>query len=270
VQGTIFGVRTPAAVFAALALLAAFVCAWCATNARASADAAQPTATLSATLSPEHLGQGTTIIFGFTIATTTGQVPSPLTSLDLYYPDNLGIGTSGLGLETCSAAVLEADGTEGCPSQSRMGYGKALVEIPFGPAILKETTQTAIFMAHLHEGHLGLLFFAEGHAPVSTQIVFHGLVLPAANPFGGDFATTFPLVPTLPGAPNAAVVQLRSTIGPLHLTYYENTRGRYRPYHPRGIVLPLTCPRGGFHFAASFAFEDGTHTSAHTAVPCPR
>lgn len=270
VQGTIFRVRMLAAACTLLALLVALGHAWPATFARAATPEAEPTAKLSAALYPERLGQGTTIIFGFTIATTTGQVPSPLTGLDLYYPTNLGIGTSGLGLETCSAATLEADGPEGCPSQSQMGYGKGLVEIPFGPEILRETTQTSIFMAHVHEGRLELLFYANGHSPVAAQIVFHGLVLPASGPFGGDLATTIPLVPTLPGAPNAAVVQLRSTIGPLHLTYYEHTRGKYRPYHPRGIVLPRTCPRGGFRFAASFSFEDSTHTRARTTVPCPR
>jgi hypothetical protein len=253
-----------------LVLLTALGCARCAAATPASTAAGEPKAKLSAALSPEHLGQGTTIIFGFTLATTSGQVPSPLTSLDLYYPDNLGIGTSGLGLETCSPAILERYGPEGCPSQSQMGYGKGVVEIPFGPEILTETAQTTIFMAHVHDGHLGLLFYANGHSPVAAQIVFHGVVLPASSPFGGDLATTIPLVPTLPEAPNASVVQLRSTIGPLHLTYYERTRGRYRGYHPRGIVLPRACPRGGFRFAASFAFENGSHTSARTAVPCPR
>jgi hypothetical protein len=279
VQGIIFRVRTLAAssswrstagaVCAVLVPLVACTYVWLTTTAGATPEP-EPTAKLSAALTPERLGRGTTIIFGFTIATTTGQVPSPLTALNLYYPNNLGLGTSGLGLETCSAATLEVDGPEGCPSQSQMGYGKGLVEIPFGPEILQETTQTMIFMAHVHEGRLGLLFYANGHSPVSAQIVFHGLVLPANRPFGGDLATTIPLVTTLPGAPNAAVVQLRSTIGPLHLTYYEHTRGRYRPYHPRGIVLPRTCPHGGFRFAASFSFEDGTQTSAHTTVPCPQ
>jgi hypothetical protein len=272
VHRTISKVRTmpAAAAFASLSLLVVFMCAWLATKVGAATAGAEPKAKLTAALSPERLGQGTTIIFGFTIATTTGQVPSPLTSIDLYYPANLGIGTSGLGLETCSAAVLEAHGPGGCPSQSQMGYGKGLVEVPFGPEVLRETAQTSIFMAHIQEGHIGLLFYAEGHSPVFAQIIFHGLVLPASNPFGGDLDTTIPLVPTLPGAPNAAVVQLRSTIGPLHLTYFEHTRGKYLPYHPRGIVLPLTCPRGGFHFSASFSFEDDSHASAHTAVPCPR
>ncbi|HXB65778.1 MAG TPA: hypothetical protein VNV42_12990 [Solirubrobacteraceae bacterium] len=261
---TISKVRT---LCAALALLA-----WgCAPALAAAAPVeTQPRAKLNARFSPERLGHGTTIVFGFTIATTTGQVPSPLTGLDLYYPADLGIGTSGLGLETCNTAMLEADGPEGCPSQSQMGYGKALVEVPFGPAVLRESAQTFIFMAHLHEKHLGLVFYADGRSPVSAQIVFHGFVLPAPDPFGGELSTTFPPVPSLPGAPNAAVVQLQSTIGPLHLTYYEHTRGRYRPYHPNGIVLPPTCPRGGFRFAASFAFENGTHTTAGTLVPCPR
>ena len=124
-------------------------------------------------------------------------------------------------------------------------------------------------MAHIQEGHIALLFYANGHLPVSAQIVFNGLVLPAASPFGGDLAITTPLVPALPGSPNAAIVQLHSTIGPLHLTYYEHTRGKYVSYHPRGILLPRTCPRGGFRFAASFTFEDGAHTRAHAVVPCP-
>lgn len=265
---TIYKVRT---LWTALSLLACGCLSASASPPPATAAAeAQPRAALHVRLTPESLGHGTTIVFGFTIATSTGQVPSPLMGLDLYYPANLGIATSGLGLETCSAAILELDGPEGCPSQSQMGYGKALVEVPFGPSVLSESAQTFIFMAHLHEGHLGLIFYADGHAPISAQIVFNGLVLPAAGPFGGDLATSFPPVPTLPGAPNAAVVRLRSTIGPLHLTYFERVRGRYRSYHPRGIVLPSTCPHGGFRFAASFAFENGAHTRASTSVPCPR
>jgi hypothetical protein len=262
---TVVEIRTllASAVLAAVIALLTYACL-----APIQAQALQ-SARLRADLIPEHLGQGTTISFSFTIATTTGRVPSPLTGIDLLYPANLGLGTSGLGLETCAAAVLEALGPEGCPSQSRMGYGTAVVEIPFGPKIISETAFTDIFMAPLQQGHLGLLFYASGSSPVSAQIVFPGLVLPASNPFGGDLATTIPLVPTLPEAPNAAVVHLSSTIGPLHLTYYEHAHGRFLPYHPKGIVLPRTCPAGGFRFAARFSFEDGAHTRAYTTVPCP-
>ncbi len=259
----------PVPVAPVLALLMVCGCLPAAAEGEQTARGAQ-TARLSATLTPEHLGAGTTIGFGFTIHTKQGGEPSPLTGIDLYYPANLGIATSGLGLETCSVAILETAGVGGCPSQSQMGYGQALVEVPFGPTILYESTETTIFMAHVHRGHLGLLFYAVGTSPVSAHIIFPGLVLPARNPFGGELATTIPLVPTLPGGPNAAVVELHSTIGPLHLTYYEHTHGRYVPYHPRGIILPRACPRGGFQFAARFSFEDGDHTRARTVVPCPR
>jgi hypothetical protein len=259
------GVRVPALV----ALLMAWGCPSATASGAPPAGDTQ-TARLSARLTPELLGAGTTIGFGFTIHTRSGQAPSPLTGIDLYYPANLGIATSGLGLETCSVSVLEIVGGGGCPSQSQMGYGQALVEVPFGPTVLYESTRTTIFMARIRQGHLGLLFYAVGVTPVSAHIVFPGLVLPARDPFGGELATTIPLVPTLPGAPNAAVVELHSTIGPLNLTYYEHAHGRYVPYHPRGIVLPRTCPRGGFQFAARFSFEDGTHARARTVVPCPR
>jgi hypothetical protein len=270
--GTIAEVRTLLAHACALRLLrlsCAGLLALLACACLPAAAGAAQTVRLSASLTPERLGGGTTIGFSFTVATTTGQVPSPLTGVDLLYPANLGIATSGLGLATCTATIIEERGPEGCPSESQMGYGSGLVEVPFGPEILHEVATTRVFMAHLNQGHLGLVFWAVGATPVAAQIVFPGLVLPAGNPYGGELSTTIPLVPTLPGAPDAAVVELSTTIGPEHLTYYERIRGKYHPYHPQGIVLPRTCPRGGFKFAARFTFQDATHSNARTSVPCP-
>ena len=226
---------------------------------------------LTAALTPERLGAGTTLTLAFAIATTSGMVPSPLTRLDLLYPNNFGIATSGLGTTDCTAKILEHQGPAGCPPDSQIGSGTALAVIPIGPEILSETATTTIFMAPIHSGHTTLLFDAIGETtPVAAQIVFTGRLLPAQQPFGGELYTTIPLVPTLPEAPDAAVVRLRSTIGPLHLTYYRHTHGRPIAYHPKGILLPPTCPSGGFQFAARLHFHDGTHTNAHTTVPCPR
>ena len=258
----VFEIRTLLA--AALAGLVLLSC----TCLPAPAGAAQ-TVKLHASLTPERLGAGTTIAFAFTVSTTAGKVPSPLSGVDLLYPANLGLATSGLGLATCTTYILEELGPEGCPSESQMGYGSGLVEVPFGPEILQEAATTKVFMANLSQGHLGLVFYAYGVTPVAAQIVFPGLVLPAPDPYGGDLTTTIPPVPTLPGAPDASVVKLSTTIGPEHITYYERVRGRYLPYHPRGIVLPRTCPPGGFEFAARFTFQDATHASARTTVPCP-
>jgi hypothetical protein len=228
------------------------------------------TVSLHAALTPEHLGGGTTIHFGFTIAAPAGRLPLPVRQIDLLYPANIGITTSGLGLSTCRARALEAHGPPGCPVNSVMGFGSALVAVPFGPELLEETARTTTFMAPVHNQRLSLLFYVDGENPVYAQLVFPGLVLPAPAPFGGDVNTSLPLIPSVPEASDVALVRLTTTLGPSHVTYVEYKRGHRIPYHPQGFLLPDRCPRGGFRFAARFLFEDGSRTSAATAVPCPR
>ncbi len=227
-----------------------------------------PTVALKAALSPERLGKGTTIHFGFSIG-FRGEEPAPLKMIELRYPRHLGIATSGLGLSTCRASQLIGHGPPGCPSTSVMGHGTGLVEVPFGAGLIREGVRLTTFMAPLHEGHLGLLFYVEAERPVAAELVFPGIVLPSAAPFGGDLATSVPLVPTVPEAPDAVLAQFATTIGPEHITYWEYSRHNYIPYHPRGILLPKHCPRGAFQFAATLAFYDGAQASAHTVVPCP-
>jgi hypothetical protein len=234
-----------------------------------TANATTQSVTLHATLTPERLGQSTTVGFGFEIAAPPEGVPPPLTKIDVRYPGDLGIALSGLGLATCSAVTLDALGPKGCPAEAQMGYGVALVEIPVGPEIIKETAHVTIVRAPTEDGHLALLFHADGIDPVSAQIVFSAKLVPAPLPFGGAITVDVPLVPSLPGAPYVAVVRLRSTLGPKNIVYYERVRGQTVAYHPRGVLLPDRCPRGGFRFAADLSFQDGSHASAHTAVPCP-
>jgi hypothetical protein len=224
---------------------------------------------LQATLTPEHLGQGTTIGLGFQITTPADSVPSPLTGVEVSYPVELGFALSELGLATCTTRTLQALGPKGCPPNSLMGYGTALAEIPVGPEILEETAHVTIVRTNQHNGHTALLIYAEGESPVSAQIVFPGLILPAPAPFGGRIDMEVPLVPSLPDGPDVAIVKFHSTLGPLHLHYNEHIHGRIIKYKPRGIPLPTHCPQGGFTFAAKFVFKDSSIATARATVPCP-
>jgi hypothetical protein len=235
----------------------------------AGAPAGAQKATLTVALSPERLGAGTTIEYGFRVLAPHGRVPSPLGSIELLYPANIGLITSGLGLATCSSTTLELLGPPGCPANALMGRGSALVEIPVGPAIITETGEITTWMGPPRDGRVRLLFYAEGRSPVLAELIFSGLIFDAPAPYGGRLATEIPEIPTLPGASDAAVVQMRATLGPKRLTYYERRHHRLVAYKPNGIVLPRSCPRGGFPFAAEFAFLDGSHASARTSVPCP-
>lgn len=236
----------------------------------ATAARAAQSVELTATLTPERLGHGTTIGFGFQIQASGDQLPPPLTEVDLRYPEDVGIATSGLGLATCSAATLEAVGPEGCPPDALMGSGSALAEIPIGPDIVKETAPITIYRAPTENGQIALLLYANGQTPVNAQIVLPSLLLPASAPFGGRVRIGVPLVPSLPDSPDVAVVQLHTTLGPLGITYYERTHRRTIAYRPRGLQLPDSCPRGGFPFAAQLGFVDGSTAATRTVVPCPR
>jgi hypothetical protein len=258
------GVRRTAAVRRVI-LLAAALLGICAPVAAG----ATPSASLSASFTPERLGQRTTLGFDFRISVGAGQVPPALTEVDLSYPNYLGIALSGLGLATCTEATLQAFGLEGCPANSIMGYGAALAEIALGPEVVRESAPVTILRASDQEGHFALLFDAVGTAPLDAFVVFPGILLPAPAPFGGRVSIEAPLIPSIPGAPDVALVRLHSTLGPSGVIYYENVGGRTLAYQPPGILLPNSCPRGGFPFAAEFSFEDGSHTSAHTAIPCP-
>jgi hypothetical protein len=230
---------------------------------------AAPSVRLYATLTPERLGHGTTIGFGFQITTPAGDVPPPLLKVEVRYPNDLGIGLSGLGFATCTTRTLQALGPEGCPADSHMGYGSALAEIPIGTQIIHENAPVALLRGTTHDGHYTLLTFVNAEIPVFAPTTLPSLLLPAPTPFGGALDINVPLIPTFPDAPDVALTQLHTTIGPQHLTYYEHLHGHQKAYHPRGILLPPTCPRGGFPFAVSLTFASDEHASASTTVPCP-
>jgi hypothetical protein len=234
----------------------------------APARGATPAVSLKAALLREGHNREATIQFDIAIEPAPGQYPAALRGINLRYPEDLGVATSGLGLSTCSDATLRAEGPAGCPPDSVMGYGTSVAEVPFGSEVVYETAHTTTFMAPLSGGDLSLLFYVDGEEPVSVQLVFPGVVLPAAAPFGGDLTATLPLIASFPEAPDVAVLDFVTTLGPNRITYYEYAKHRRIPYHPRGILLPARCPHGGFPFSATLTFDDGSEARAGTVLPC--
>jgi hypothetical protein len=258
---------TPHTLAAALASLLA-AGAFAAGPAGASAANTEQ-ATLQASFTPDRLGASTTIGFGFHVATAGGLAPPPLRSVDLHMPAGMNYATTTLGLAICNPTTLEKRGLAGCPANSRLGYGSAFVEVPFGTGSGHELPEIQALMGPPSNGNMVVLFYANGQTPVYAQLVFKGEVLPANGAFGSQLATFVPPIPSVPNGPNVSVVSVNATIGPSHLTYYHRRHGRLVPFSPRGIAVPERCPHGGFPFSASFTFEDGSTASAATTVACP-
>jgi hypothetical protein len=251
----------PAAALALCASLGVSLALWVSLVA-APAQATQLTS-ISAGFSPLRLGSATALSLGFDVRTPDGSLPSALTGIVFHYPAALGIGTSGLGLATCTQAKLSMYGPKACPPNSIMGRGSALAEFQVSPEISEETAAIALVAGPSQDGYLKLLISASGDYPVAARIVMSTLLLP------GELQIDVPLVPGLPEGPDVAVVHVSVTIGG-NLLYYERTHGKRVAYRPQGILLPKHCPAGGFRFRASFSFLDDTRSQAQAVVKCPR
>ena len=217
---------------------------------------------MSASLRPERLGKPTTIYANFQIGWSEPR-PPVLTGVQLAYPDNLGFATSGLGLAACDRTLLEENGPEACPANSRMGQGSALVEIPLSGFLHAEKIQLSLLAAPSPNGYVHIFVSGVGSYPVSALVVLSAELQPSG------LGILIPPIPSLPEGPYVSLVEMHLALGG-RLTYFERIHGHVVAYHPPGIGLPLTCPRGGFRFAATFAFLGGESASAHARVACPR
>jgi hypothetical protein len=144
-----------------------------------------------------------------------------------------------------------------------MGSGSALVEIPIGPELVKETVQIALIAGPSASGYFQILVSASGVSPVLAQLVFSTQLEP------GRLTIDVPPIPSLPEGPYVSMVAMHIVLGG-QLTYYERVHGRMVAYHPAGVGVPRTCPRGGFPFLGRFGFLGGSSTAARTRVACPR
>jgi hypothetical protein len=250
--------------------LSACVVAGCCGSLTGTAAAAAPTATLHVGLSPEQLGGSTTLSFGFTIAAAGQVLPPALTSLEVGMPPGMGVDLNGM--QACTRAALLARGASGCSVNSQVGRGSVVVRVPLGEVIRTENAALSVFDGPRQGGHTTLLFYAAGRLPIATQLVFSGVIGAGAgtNAGGPSINAAIPLIPTLPEAPDAAIVALNSTIGTRQRAYYRAVGSRRERITPKGATLPARCPPGGFPFSAAFSFNDTTTTTVATRVSCVR
>lgn len=223
--------------------------------------------TLRATFTPEHLGRASAVGLDINVV-SPGALPSPLAEVSVRFPAGLGVGSSGVGIDTCSAQRLELSGPKACPSDSFMGTGSALTALQIGPQILHETTTLTVVRAPERNGNPAMFFYAAGSDPVIARAVLIGELLPAHKPFGGLIRIAVPPITTLPGQ-YVAIERLHLVLAPPSLTYYERTDGKTIAYHPKGIPLPAACPHGGFPFSATVVFLNGLEARNDTKLPCP-
>jgi hypothetical protein len=256
----IAGSRASAALGAArTAVVALTICAGLAGAAQADATPAETLASIAPSLSPNRLGAKASLTF--TVHYSGGEfgVPSPVRSSILRFPAGLSLDIPSL--RSCTAARLLVRGQSGCPAQSELGRGHALVEVHAGTGDLTEEAALWVFLGPPNNLQPTFEILAQGYTPIDERKVFVGTVLPSSPPYGEELQLSIPPIPTLIFEPDASIADLSLTIG---------ASERHRVRSANTVLVPSRCPTGGFPFAAEFTYADGSTGDYLATTPCPQ
>jgi hypothetical protein len=222
-------------------------------------DQSSTSASIKPSLSPDRLHAKGALTFAIHYAGGELGVPSPVRSAILDLPAGLTLDMPVLS--SCSAAMLLARGVAGCPAQSEIGRGNAVVIGNLGGAgpIAEHVTLWA-FLGPPRNLQPTFEILGQGYTPLSVKMVLPATALPAHAPYGEDLVMSIPPIPTVPNEPDASVVSFSLTIG---------TNARHRRRQSPTVAVPSHCPHGGLPFAAAFTYADGSQSSALATIPCP-
>ncbi len=229
---------------------------------------ATDTLTVQESFTPDKLDSPANLSITAQFASSTGTPPSPITKLTLYAPAGLGIDAHGAG--TCTATTLQLHGPSGCPADSRVGFGGGIGLLDLPKQVLRERYTIDFFFAPSEHGHLALLAYASAIAPIAVELVVVAKQVPAPKPYGLGFSVEIPPISTIPGAALASVESAFATFGAANVAYYETVHGKRTLVHVRGMVVPKTCPQGGFPTEGIIDFADGASLTVDPTIPCPK
>jgi hypothetical protein len=249
-----------------VAALTACVCLAGAGNAWAG----ETVKVVHAAFTPNKLGSPTNVSGEATIMSTIpGEIPSPITGTTLEGPAGMTLELKGTG--TCTEAILLGpSGPEGCPKNSVAGFGGGMGALKLGTQIIEEPFTLDFFLGSNNPNHTVVLLYLNAVSPVSIQIVFTAVVEKEPPPYGLGFHFNIPLIPTLPGASDATALSVHISIGAPNVYYYTKVHGKRKRVHVKGLILPKTCPRGGFPAKTIINFQDGTTSENKITLPCPK
>lgn len=235
-------------------LLAAF--AWAASNVE-----------VHERFTPDRLGAPTNLSLTARLFSPAGAPPEPVRKLTVYAPAGLTIDARGAGV--CARVELEQRGPVACPIESRAGFGGGVGVLQLPSDAIHERFALDFFFASTRPGRVALLVYASATSPVNVELIVVAREVHAPRPYGLGFSVEIPPISTIPGAAPASIESVFATLGAGNVAYYERTGGRRRLVRLRGLLVPRSCPAGGFPSRATVEFLDGRSLTLDPIVPCP-
>ncbi len=236
------------------------ILATCCVALPAAAAAAEPEVAMHPSFLPDRLGASSALTLAFRFAGGEEATPPPVRQVVVEFPAGARINVGGV--QICPRARLARKGPAGCPRGSVVGRGHAVLQVHAGSQAIPEQAAVVILRGPDHEGLPTFEIYGHGNTPLDQTAISSETLETDKPPYGWRTVTTVPPIPTIAYEPDASILSMSVTIG--------GNRSNPRAHAAAGTILvPHSCPAGGFPFAVEATFAD--NSSAHTTVtaPCP-
>lgn len=233
-----------------------------ATTLVATTVLADQTQTLDATVSPARKGtkrkpRNVALELAAVTATTDNSKASPSRRAQFLLPRGMKLNASRF--PRCQQATVESDQLGNCPRKSIVGAGTATIDARPVVGDPVPTTVTVINCTPTDAPRLCVYLRPETGQPVNLL----GTIRPATAPYGRLLDVDIPRLDTVPGSQPATLTHLQFRI---RASNRGRVRRRARTF--AFVEAPTSCPRAGWPFQATFAYEDGTSLQASDTVAC--
>jgi hypothetical protein len=212
--------------------------------------------TLEASHSPNKASKkkkpvGTNVTIALTLKKTDGSKPSPTTHTTVTLP--AGMQLNYTKFPQCDQNKLAAQGTKGCPGKSKVGSGtlkanaQPVVTDPVGGTVTAFNGKNKTYLLYVVP-------------ELSSPLIIPGKLKGTKKKPILDFAV--PLVPTLPGQPNATLTEFTVKTGKKKIK-----KGKKTYWY---IANPTKCPSGGWPWKLAFTYENGETLTPTDNATCKK
>ena len=195
--------------------------------------------------------------------TAKNKQPKRVTNFDIKFP-------AGSKIDSKAAPQCKADENDfasednpddACPKGSKIGSGEVGARLPInGTGDLKGTVRA-------YNANKGLLLFVQVDAPGAAQTL---LIKPKFS--GLNLKTKVPVTCLPPGTPQNGCKDAQGNAQEVVLTNFELKTKAVKDKKTKRqlITTPPTCPSGGWTFAASLKYADGSSVKIPSKASCSR
>ena len=208
--------------------------------------------------SSKKRARGTRVTIRLSLKRADAGKASPTTGAVVHLPR--GIRLNYRDFPTCDQDRLEANGPRGCPRGSKVGTGR--IRADARPVVTNEVGGTVT--AFNGKNRTYLLYVVP---EISSPLVIPGKLEGSRSKPRLNFQV--PLVPTLPGQPNATLTYFEVKTGG-KVKKRKRVRGKRRRVTVNYIENARRCTQSGWGWKIDFTYENGERLSPTDEVRCRR